>query len=114
MARHKRGVLDFPALVYAPTEKRLFRTLVEQRSLRIRSRLEQEAARVRLRHSHRERGLGLYSRRYLRNRTSRAARVAGNNAAIFHFVDPITGFGNSRIVGGQEQRFFALLHDILK
>ena len=29
-------------------------------------------------------------------------------------MDPITGFGNGRIVGGQEQRFFALLHDILK
>ena len=50
----------------------------------------------------------------LRNRISRAPRVAGNYAAIFHFVDPITGFGNGRIMGGQEQRFFTLLHDILK
>jgi hypothetical protein len=40
--------------------------------------------------------------------------VAGRNAAIFHLVDPITGPGNGRIVGGQEQRFLALLHDILK
>src|SRR5207247_407887 len=50
----------------------------------------------------------------LRNRTSRGPRMAGSDAAVFHLVDPITGFGNGRIMGGQEQGFLALLHNILK
>jgi len=33
-----------------------------------------------------------------KNRGSRAARVAGNDAAIFHFVDPIAALGDNRIV----------------
>ena len=40
--------------------------------------------------------------------------MAGDGAAIFHLVDPITGFSNGRIMGGQEQGFLSLLHNILK
>src|SRR5438046_1095768 len=50
----------------------------------------------------------------LRNRTSRGPRMAGSDAAVFHLMDPITGFGNGRIMGGQEQGFLALLHYIQK
>jgi len=50
----------------------------------------------------------------LRNRTSRAPRVAGGDPAVLHFVDPIAGFGDDRIVRGQEQSFAAFLHDILQ
>ena len=35
--------------------------------------------------------------------TFRAARVAGDDQAVFHFMDPIAGFGNDGIVRGQEQ-----------
>ena len=34
--------------------------------------------------------------------------------AVFHLVDPIAGFGDDRIVRGQEQSFAAFLDDILK
>jgi hypothetical protein len=50
----------------------------------------------------------------LRNRTSRAPRFAGGDPAVFHFMDPIAGFGDDRIVRGQEQSFAAFLDDILK
>src|SRR4030095_8638661 len=50
----------------------------------------------------------------LRNRTSRAPRVAGGDPAVFHLMGPIAGFGDDRIVRGQEQSFAALSHDILK
>src|SRR5213595_2609174 len=46
--------------------------------------------------------------------TSRAARVAGVDQAVFHFMDPIAGFGDDGIVRGQEQSFAAFLDDILK
>src|SRR5205814_1447352 len=50
----------------------------------------------------------------LRQSSSAAAPMAGNDAAIFHFVDPIAGFGDGRIVSGQKQSFPALLHDVLQ
>ena len=40
--------------------------------------------------------------------------MASDNSAIFHFVDPIAGFGNDGIVRGQEQSFAAFFDDILK
>src|SRR6266496_4180838 len=46
--------------------------------------------------------------------TSRALRVAGGDQSIFHLMDPIAGFGDDRIVRGQEQSFAAFLDDILK
>src|SRR6266567_5507941 len=46
--------------------------------------------------------------------TSRAARVAGVDQAVFHLMDPIAGFGDDGIVRGQEQSFAAFLDDILK
>src|SRR5947199_2548578 len=46
--------------------------------------------------------------------TSRAARLAGVDQAVFHLMDPIAGFGDDRIVRGQEQSFAAFLDDILK
>ncbi len=48
----------------------------------------------------------------LKNRNMRAARVTCNNAAIFHFVNPIAGLGDDRVVRGEEQRLPALLHDV--
>jgi len=48
-----------------------------------------------------------------KNRKLRATGMAGNNAAIFHFVDPIAGFRDDRVVRGQEQSLPALLHDVL-
>ena len=36
-----------------------------------------------------------------RNRAARDAPLAGDDAAVFHFVDPIARFGNRRIVRGQ-------------
>jgi hypothetical protein len=50
----------------------------------------------------------------LKNRTSRAARVTGGDAAVCHLVDPIAGFGNDWVVGCQKQSFPALLHDGLQ
>src|SRR5437899_4809066 len=50
----------------------------------------------------------------LRNRTSRGPRMAGDNVAVFHLMDPIAGFGNHRIMRGQKQSFAAFLHDILQ
>src|SRR6266576_1745393 len=50
----------------------------------------------------------------LRTRPSRAPRVAGGDQAVFHLMDPITGFGNDRVVRGQEQSFAAFLDDMLK
>src|SRR5437762_1456182 len=41
-------------------------------------------------------------------------RVAGGDPAVLHLVDPVAGFGDDRIVRGQEQSFAALLHDILQ
>src|SRR5438093_4679086 len=46
--------------------------------------------------------------------TSRAARVAGVDQAVFHFMNPIAGFGDDRIMGGKEQGFPALLYDGLQ
>src|SRR5436305_5149110 len=46
--------------------------------------------------------------------TSRAARLAGVDQAVFHFMDPIAGFGDDRIMGGKEQGFPALLYDGLQ
>src|SRR5512132_3296526 len=46
--------------------------------------------------------------------TPRAARVAGVDQAVFHFMDPIARFGDDGIVRGQEQSFAAYLDDILK
>ena len=50
----------------------------------------------------------------LRNRTSRAPRVASGDQAVFHLMDPIAGFGDGRVVCGQEQSFAAFLDDMLK
>src|SRR5439155_3486562 len=50
----------------------------------------------------------------LRNRTSRGPRMAGDNVAVFHLMDPIARFGNHRIMRGQKQSFAAFLHDILQ
>src|SRR5437870_6406680 len=50
----------------------------------------------------------------LRNRTSRGLRMAGDNVAVFHLMDPIAGFGDRRIMGGQKQSFAAFLHDVLQ
>src|SRR5258708_80017 len=50
----------------------------------------------------------------LRNRTSRAPRVSGGDPPVFHLMGPIAGFGDDRIVRGQEQSFTAFLDDILK
>jgi hypothetical protein len=50
----------------------------------------------------------------LRNRTSRAPRVAGGDQAVLHLMDPIAGVGDDRIVRGQEQSFTAFLDDILE
>src|SRR5258705_1242543 len=46
--------------------------------------------------------------------TSRAARMAGDNAAVFHLMDPIAGFGDDGIMRGQKQSFAAFLDDILQ
>src|SRR5882724_3584370 len=46
--------------------------------------------------------------------TSRAARVAGVDQAVFHLMDPIAGFGDDGIVRGQEQSFAAFLDDVLQ
>ena len=40
--------------------------------------------------------------------------MAGDDAAVFHFVDPIARFGNCRIVRGEEQRLAAFMHKILQ
>src|SRR4029077_11839904 len=48
----------------------------------------------------------------LRNRTSRGPRMAGSDAAVFHLMDPIAGFGDHRIMRGQKQSLPALLHDV--
>src|SRR5437763_7194208 len=50
----------------------------------------------------------------LRNRTSRAPRVAGGDPAVFHLMGPIAGFGDEGIVRGQKQSFAAFLNNILK
>jgi hypothetical protein len=50
----------------------------------------------------------------LKKLNSRAARVAGGDAAVFHLVDPIARLGDDRIMGCQKQSFPALLHDILQ
>src|SRR5438094_9889969 len=50
----------------------------------------------------------------LRNRTSRGLRMAGNDVAVFHLMDPIAGFGDHRIMRGQKQSFAAFLHDVLQ
>ena len=50
----------------------------------------------------------------LKNRTSGTARVTGGDAAIFHLVDPIAGFGDGWVMRGQKQSFPALLHDVLQ
>src|SRR6266496_3093000 len=50
----------------------------------------------------------------LRNRTSRGPRMAGDNVAVFHLMDPIAGFGDHRIMRGQKQSFAAFLDDILQ
>jgi len=38
--------------------------------------------------------------------------MAGNDAAVFHFVDPIARISDEAVVGDQEQRFLALAHEI--
>src|SRR6266446_7562278 len=38
--------------------------------------------------------------------------MACSYSAIFHFVDPITGFGNDWIMGGQKQRFSTLANQV--
>ena len=43
-----------------------------------------------------------------------ASRMAGDDKAVSHFMDPIAGFGDDRIVGGQEQSFPAFLHNVLQ
>ena len=43
-----------------------------------------------------------------------ATRMAGDDAAIHHLVDPIAGFGDRRIMRGEEQRFVALFHERLQ
>jgi len=43
-----------------------------------------------------------------------AAWMAGNDEAVSHFMDPVTGFGDDRIVGGEEQSFPAFLHNVLQ
>src|SRR6266404_271976 len=43
-----------------------------------------------------------------------ATRMAGNDKAVSHLMDPITGFGDDRIVGGQEQSFPAFLDNVLQ
>jgi hypothetical protein len=43
-----------------------------------------------------------------------AAGVAGDDSPVFHFVNPITGFGDHWIVGDQKKRFLVLLHDSLQ
>jgi hypothetical protein len=40
--------------------------------------------------------------------------VAGDDAAVFHLVDPIARFRNDWIVRRQKQSFPALLHDVLQ
>src|SRR5438105_9866090 len=45
---------------------------------------------------------------------AKSARVGGDNATVIHLVNPITSFGNNRIMGGQKQRFPAFLHNILQ
>ena len=50
----------------------------------------------------------------LKKSNSRAAHLAVDDAAVFHFVDPIAGFGNCRIVCGEEQRLAAFMHKILQ
>src|SRR5438045_9132119 len=45
--------------------------------------------------------------------TSRATRVAGVDQAVFHFMDPIAGFGDDGIVLGQEQSLAPCSADIL-
>jgi hypothetical protein len=40
--------------------------------------------------------------------------MAGNDAAVFHFMNPITSFRNRRIVRNQEKRFLILLDDSLE
>src|SRR5260370_39202906 len=43
-----------------------------------------------------------------------AARMAGNNKAVSHFMNPIAGFGDDRIVGSQKQSFPAFLDNVLQ
>lgn len=40
--------------------------------------------------------------------------MAGDDAAVFHFMNPIAGFRNRRIVGDKKQRLLALVHEILE
>ena len=40
--------------------------------------------------------------------------MAGNDAAVFHLVNPIARFRDGRIVRDQEQRFLALVHEVLE
>src|SRR5439155_4885530 len=47
-----------------------------------------------------------------RNRAACDAPLAGDDAAVFHFVDPIARFGNRRIVRGQQQGFPAFVYQI--
>ena len=59
------------------------------------------------RHANFERHFGLrptvrlLSARGSGNRAARETSLAGDDAAVFHFVDPIARFGNRRIVRGQ-------------
>src|SRR6266566_822230 len=79
------------------------------------TRCQLSAARLQLRHSPREEAWPCACpASYLKNRTSRAARVTGSDAAIFHLVDPIAGFGDDWVMGCQKQSFPALLHDVLQ
>ena len=41
-------------------------------------------------------------------------RMAGNDAAIFHFVEPIARLGNYGVVCGEEQRLAAFMHKFLQ
>jgi hypothetical protein len=40
--------------------------------------------------------------------------MAGDDKAVSHFMDPITGFGDDRIMRSQKQSFPALLYDVLQ
>jgi len=38
--------------------------------------------------------------------------MADDDAAVFHFVDPIAGIGDETVVRDEQERFLALAHEV--
>ena len=39
-------------------------------------------------------------------------RVAGDDASVLHFVDPVAGIGDETVMRDEQERFFAFAHHV--